>query len=140
MKSIRLLGCIWLTLMSTAQFPLHAAKQLSEIRLTEVDESFIQDFSQGKMQDWIVECPEGMLLPLRLNVKGEFLAASSEPIVLTIMKTCYIRCEQKDQFLFSGDQKVWKSFSDFFTGELRASVHAEDKALTAKVELELSAR
>jgi hypothetical protein len=122
---------------------LMAASTLDLISLLDVNETIIQDFSEGKMSGCTLECPRGALLPLTLSLKGEFLfldSAAAAPMYLKILKTCYVRCEEQEKFLFSTDRQQWKEFGEFFTGELRASLHADSGQPTAGLELELNER
>lgn len=135
MKIIRVLGCTWLTLMGA--IPL---VQGNMIRVSEMDETLIQQFTHGQLHDLTIECPEGTALPFYVDVRGDFFNATSGSIPFAILKTLYIRCEQKEEFLFSTDQKEWKTFSDFFKGKLNVSVRAEQGMVRAGMELELNAR
>ncbi len=81
----------------------------SMIRLLDLSEREILDFSQGKMADSILECQKGEYLPLRIILKGEFLSLeqdSATPLSLRVLKSCYIRCEEKERFLFSADLRT----------------------------------
>ena len=78
---------------------------------------------------------------MKMILLGEFLALESEnttPLNLKILKTCYIRCEEKENFLFSTDLQEWKEFSEFFTGRIGVSVKAENDRTIAGLELELN--
>jgi hypothetical protein len=112
------------------------------ICVSDLSEQSIQDFSQGHMSDVVVVCPEGSRLPFKLTLKGEFLWLESalEPMQLNILKTCYVRCEGKENFLFSTDLQTWKDFSEFFTGEVRVSVERENGGPVAGLQLELNQR
>ena len=148
MKNIRFIGCILVAMIGSGQ--LMAASPTGKewqgdriISLLAFDEGMVEDFLQGKMSDYAVECPTGACLPLKMIVKGEFLALDSAdiaPLYLKILKTCYIRYEGKDNFLFSTDLQKWKGFSEFFTGELKASVNSQNGGPIAGLELELNQR
>lgn len=140
MKSMRFMGCLWMTLIGSGQLMAASTVDLS---LLDVNETIIQDFSKGKMSGCTLECPQGALLPLKLSLRGEFISmdfAAAAPVYLKVLKTCYVRCEEQEKFLFSTDRLQWKEFGEFFTGELRVSVHAENGEPTAGLELELNER
>lgn len=115
-------------------------KKNSVVSLFQLSESALQDFSQGKMSQVIVECPQGTHLPFATNVKGEYFALESTKAPLLLLQTFYVRCEQPDEFLFSTDQTTWKNFSDFFTGKISLSVHKEGEDLVSGLELEFNQR
>lgn len=148
MKNIRLMGCLLMTMIGSGQLIAASPKETEWqsdriVSLIALDEGMVQDFLQGKMTDYAVECPAGSSLPLKMIVKGEFLSLDSAeiaPLYLRILKTCYIRYEEKDTFLFSTDLQQWKRFSEFFTGELKASVNSENGGPIAGLELELNQR
>jgi len=111
------------------------------ISLLEINERTVRDFSEGKMGGYILECPEGTHLPLEMILSGEFLALEShERTHLKILKTCYIQCKERENFLFSTDLKKWETFSDFFIGKLKVSLNVQNDELVAEVELELNQR
>jgi hypothetical protein len=110
-----------------------AANQV--VSLNELTDENIESFTQGKMHDTIVKCPAGMVLPLTLSLKGEFLASEGESS-LKILKTCFVKCVG-ETYLFSLDGKSWKEFSEFFTGNLNAEFHNTDKGPFAHVGCEL---
>jgi hypothetical protein len=149
MKNAKLWVCTLLMIHGSAPLmatPTDQATELSQnqtIHLLDLNARVIQDFCDGKMSDLIVECSEGTALPFKLTLKGEFLALESEaisPLYLKVLKTCYIRCEGQENFLFSTDRQTWKGFSEFFTGELKVSVDAENDGPIAGLQLELNQR
>jgi len=149
MKNAKLLGCVLMAVAGSAQLIAAPTLKTTEwpqnkiISLSELNDRVIQDFSNGKISDVIVECPEGTSLPFKLTLKGQFLALESTsiaPFYLKVLKTCYVRCEGKENFLFSTDLQTWKGFSEFFTGELKVSVDTEDGGPVAGLELELNQR
>ncbi len=101
--------------------------------LSELTDENIESFMQGKLQDTIVKCPAGMVLPLTLSLKGEFLALESEgESSVKILKTCFMKCVG-ETYLFSIDGKSWKEFPEFFTGKLSAEFHNTDKGPFARL-------
>lgn len=110
------------------------------VKIEEVD----QLFSQGKLlNNVILECTEGSLLPLKISIKGDLLSLDSEdknPMTLKILKTFYIRCDEKEQFFFSTDLQEWKEFSEFSTGMLNALLKSENGVPTASLDLQLNHR
>ena len=150
MKNAKLLGCMLMAAAGSAQLIAAAPtlkstewSQSQMISLSHLDERTVQDFSNGKRSDLIIECPEGVSLPFKLTLKGQFLALESaaiSPLYLKVLKTCYVRCEEKENFLFSTDLQAWKGFSEFFTGELKVSVGIENGGPIAGLELELNQR
>ena len=105
------------------------------VSLNELTDENIESFTQGKLQDAIVKCPAGMVLPLTLSLKGEFLASEGESS-LKILKTCFVKCVG-ETYLFSLDGKSWKEFSEFFTGKLSAEFHNTAKGSFAHLGCEL---
>ncbi len=149
MKNAKLLGCMLMPIIGSAQLaamPTLKATEWSQnqiIGLSELNDRVIQDFSNGKISDVIVECPEGTSLPFKLILKGQFLTLESTsiaPLYLKVLKTCYVRCEGKENFLFSTDLQTWKGFSEFFMGELKVSVETENGGPIASLQLELNQR
>jgi len=112
------------------------------VNLSDIDDHGIQDFSQGKMINLILECPEGAILPLKIVVKGQCFAleATREPLYLRVLETCYVRCVAQEEFLFSTDLQTWRGFLEFFTGQLQASIGIEKAGPVAILELELNPR
>jgi hypothetical protein len=107
------------------------------VALSELTDETIESFMQGKLQDTIVKCPAGMVLPLTLSLQGEFLALESEGgSSVKILKTCFVKCVG-ETYLFSIDGKSWKEFPEFFAGELRAEFHNTDKGPFARVDFKL---
>ena len=144
MKKANIFGCA--LMMAVLATQLAAAPQTQShnqvICLSDLSEQLIHDFSHGNMKDCIVECPMGSSLPFQLKLKGEFLELTSAliPLQLNILKTCYVRCVEREHFLFSTDLQTWKDFSEFFTGEVRASVEMENGRPMAGLQLELNQR
>ena len=113
------------------------------VSLTDLNDRMIQEFTEGKRSDVVVQCKEGMCLPLQMSMDGDFLRLSGAydaPLYLTVMKTCYIRCIAKETFLFSADLLTWKQFSEYFTGELKISVDAKSGGPSASLQLRLNER
>lgn len=150
MKYINLMGCMVMAVMGTGQLMAAAPSVQKEwqghqtISLLNLSEREIQDFSQGNLGDSILECPQGACLPFKITLKGEFLSLEPEsaaPLYLRVLKSCYIRCEEKENFLFSTDLQKWEGFSEFFTGNLKVAVHEEHNGMpVAELELELNQR
>jgi hypothetical protein len=127
MKKVMLIG-----VLGTA---LCAANHV--VSLSELTDENIESFTQGKLQDTVVKCPAGMVLPLTLSLQGEFLALESAgESSVKILKTCFMKC-LGETYLFSLDGKTWKEFSEFFTGKLSAEFHNTDKGPFAHVGCEL---
>ena len=112
---LRIWGC--LALMAAGSLQMSAQEKM--INLNQADETIVQQFTQAKLADCIMECPTGASFPLRLTIEGEFLHSASIS-TLKILKTCYIRCQEPEHFLFSADKQHWSEFEVFFTGEVRA--------------------
>src|SRR5260221_11252464 len=92
-----------------------AANQV--VSLNQLSDENIESFIKGKLQDTIVKCPAGMVLPLTLSLQGDFLALESVGhSSVKILKTCFVKCVG-EMYLFSLDGKSWKEFSEFFTGK-----------------------
>ncbi len=149
MKNAKLLVCTLIMITGSAQLmsdPILKATELSQnqmISLCDLDDRVIQEFSDGKMRELIIECTEGTRLPFSLSLRGDFLALEHEAVpslYLKLLKTCYVRCDGKENFLFSTDLQTWEGFSEFFTGELRLSVGTENGEPEASLQLELNQR
>lgn len=143
MKNAKFFGITLMMAVATVQLMAapHSYNQI--IQLSDLNDRMIKDFSQGDMNDFVVECRAGTSLPFKLILKGEFLgleANSIAPLQLNVLKTCYVRCEGKENFLFSTDLRDWKGFSEFFTGSLNVSVEAEDGGPIAGLQFELNQR
>lgn len=142
MNHVKLLACTLMVLVGSPQLLPASTKTHDQIALlSDLTERIVQDFSAGEMKDLVVECSEGTELPFKITCKGQFLSLETEqssPLFLKIMKTCYIRCDGKDNFLFSTDLQTWKHFSEFFSGELKVSVEVENGMLNAGLQLELN--
>lgn len=109
------------------------------IKLTDINQELLQEYFLGKMEDVVLEFPEGVKLPLNLSVWGEFLSVESDESTLhtvSVLKTCYIRC-MGDNFLFSTDLETWKEFSEFFKGQLSfwIDLNADQPKVGLSVEL-----
>lgn len=146
MKNTKLLGCL-LTLFVTSS-PLTVQGGEADgtyhriIRLTDPrDNQAVEDFFQGK-NNFVLECAEGTSFPFRIKVKGQLveLDETDKPLYLNILKTCYLRYEDGENFLFSADLQTWKEFLEFFTGELNISVGIENGNLIADLQLEVNQR
>lgn len=149
MKNAKLLGCMLMAIAGSTQLIAAPSLKTTEwsqnqiISLSDLNDRVIQDFSNGKMSDLIVECSEGINLPFKVTLKGQFLAlesASIAPLYLKVLKTCYVRCDGRENFLFSTDLHIWKGFSEFFTGELKVSIETENGGPVAGLQLELNQR
>jgi hypothetical protein len=145
MKKLPMIGFIMMTAFSSGQLIAGQKEWRSDqiLNLEELNQKEIEGFSQGKLGEHILECSEGTYLPMNIILSGEFLAlesANTAPLYLKVLKTCYIRCEEKENFLFSTDLQEWKEFSEFFTGRVNVSVKAEKDGTIAGLELELNQR
>jgi hypothetical protein len=111
------------------------------LRLPDVDEGTLNTFSEGLMGDSILECPEGFAIPFKLDVRGEFFILEPMPLAqsaLKLLKTCYVRCVEKENFLFSTDLKTWKEMGEFFTGTVTISLTAEKDETFAGLQIEIN--
>jgi hypothetical protein len=128
-------------LMADATTSVVTESRETILRLSDLDDRMMNDFSEGKMSHFILECPEGVSIPFKLDLKGEFLVLESAlmaQLSLKILKTCYVRCEEKENFLFSTDLKAWKGFSEFFTGAITVSLGQENDEPVAGLQIELN--
>ncbi len=141
MKTAKFFGVALMMAVATTQLMVATQPRNQIIQLSDLNDRVIKDFSQGNIDDFVVECPAGASLPFKLILKGEFLELESNsiaPLQLNILKTCYVRCEEKENFLFSTDLQTWKGFSEFFTGSLDVSVGAENGSPIAGLQFELN--
>lgn len=111
------------------------------VHLGDLTQKVMEDFIEGKHENMVVICPEGMVLPLTFSVKGEFLAlqSSEAPAQVKILKTCFVKCVGK-VFFFSLNGEHWRDFSEFFTGKLGASLGVGEQGAFAGVDCELYQR
>lgn len=149
MKKTKWLGYVLMVIVESAQ--LLAAPSFKEaewsqnqiIKLSDLNDSVMQESFTEKMSDVIIECSEGARLPFKLTLKGQFLAlepAAMGSLYLKVLKTCYVRCDGTENLLFSTDLHTWEDFSEFFTGELKISVVTENGEPVADLQLELNQR
>ena len=140
MKKEKLFGWALMMVIAATQLVADPKTQLSnQVCLTDLNDRVIQDFSQGNMGDFVVLCPAGASLPFKLSLTGEFLE-SDLLTQLKVLKTCYIKCEEKENFLFSTDFQTWKGFSEFFSGNLQVSVQTENEQPVVSLQFELNQR
>jgi hypothetical protein len=142
MQSRRFIGHTIVLLIASAS--LMAAVPRDIVNVVDANEELFRNFTAGNDQ-LIVECGEGAELPFKMSIKGNCLQLDSSQqsaVSLKVLQTCYVRCvkENELQFLFSSDLEQWKSFSDFFTGELKLTVVTEEAGTIARMELELNQR
>lgn len=143
MKNAKYFGYALMMAVATTQLMATPPSHNQVIRLSDLNDRVIQAFSQGDMEDFILECSAGASLPFKITLKGEYLGLESDsiaPLCLNVLKTCYVRCEKKENFLFSTDLQTWKEFSEFFTGNLTVSVETEHGNPVAGLQLELNQR
>ena len=112
-------------------------REFQVIRLSEITEEMIQDFFTGKRSQWVLECPEGSVLPFHFSVKGEFLAVEDTWSEVKVLKNCFIK-RLNDKFLFSTDLQQWKEFQNFFSGKIGVALNLEEGDLTLGCHLELN--
>lgn len=131
------------TLSAQSFVPLQPAT-LSDIgfqivSLPAFNEEMLEDFFTGQSPNIILECSQGMALPFRLNVGGEFLSLKqpeNKPYQLEVVKTFYTICLDEDLFLFSNDLEDWREFEDFFTGLVGITLNEGDvQGININVEL-----
>lgn len=109
------------------------------IPFTDFTEEEFTEFTNGKLPDVILECTKGTSLPLTLIVSGDFFQSEgTSSSGLQVIKTCYVKCSKDEEFLFSADLETWKTFFDFFTGEIRGIAKIEDNHPAAGLSIQLS--
>lgn len=98
------------------------------------------DFFSGKT-DLVIEFSAGSILPLNLQLKGEFLALNplEKPYELKVLQTLFVRRDHKD-FYFSRDLQHWQNFQEFFTGTLGLSLNVYDTSPQMDLSLEINHR
>lgn len=123
MKHVKLIGYLFMAMIGGSQFitasPYQKEWQDTQIvNLLNISEQEMQDFLQGKIANYILECPAEACLPLTITLRGEFfsLESTATPFYIKILKSCYMRCEE--DLLFSTDLQKWEKFANFFTGNL----------------------
>lgn len=86
----------------------------------------------------VLECTAGTILPFGLSLQGEFLSLEEGAIsTIKVLKTCYIKFLE-DTMLFSADLQEWKSFEDFFTGNIQLVINSDDIMPALQLNLELN--
>ena len=62
------------------------------INLTTLTPENLKDFLAERNTPFILECPEGSIIPINIYIKGDFLdQESTTTLNLKIRKTCYIK-------------------------------------------------
>ena len=113
------------------------------ILLTDLTETMLEEFAAGQYPTAIVEFKEGMSLPLKLIIKGEFLALDPEqhaPLSIKVLKICFVRCDDEGNFFFSTNLQNWSEFTEFFTGEIGVALAIENGKVSTNVEVDLQSR
>lgn len=116
------------------------AQEVRPISIFELSEQTLGEFMEGNLQEMVVYCPEGYVLPFQVTIKGEFLALETQPLYLKICKTCYARCAKGQGPLFSSDLKEWRTCDDFFTGEICTSMQSYNGKKVATLDIEINER
>lgn len=110
------------------------------INLTTLTPENLKDFLAETSTPFIVECPEGSMIPINIYIKGDFLDQESAPTLnLKIRKTCYIKNFQSS-LLFSLDKANWRDFQEFFTGSLGVFLSHTSECAEWGLSLELNQR
>jgi hypothetical protein len=111
------------------------------VPLADFTEEDFTAFSEGNLPNVVIKCKKGTYLPFSVNVSGDFFSYEGEALSpLKIIKTLYVKCPESDEFLFSSDLVAWKPFSEFFTGQIQATVKIEEGRPIAGLDLEINAR
>lgn len=135
--------------MKTRSFLLFALAPLAAfcepsvptLTLQDLTPSLVQQMLEEK-EDFTIACDAGTILPLQLCLQGDVLALhqqTADRIELELLKSCLIRSVDNQLFCSTNGQD-WKSFAEFFTGELKASVTSPEGKPIARLELELHER
>lgn len=141
MKRVLFVNMIAAVVGIATVFAIPAGENLHVVRLTDMKQELLQDYFSGHAENIIVECPEGICLPLNFSISGEFLSVESVPhaYFIRVLKTCYIK-SSGDKFLFSVDLQNWKEFAEFFTGSLGISFGLHDDQQQVGLSLEMNQR
>jgi hypothetical protein len=118
-----------------------ADREYRVVALQDMKSEMLERFFTGKTPGVVLECTEGLSLPFNLRLKGQYLALDSENSTseITIVKKCFIKCEE-NKFFFSSDLKSWKLFQDFFTGQIGVSVNVDEGKPTVCLNIEINQR
>lgn len=114
----------------------------SVVSLVDMDDKSLEKLFSGYSEDLILECPEGIELPFRFNLGGDFLSVeSAEESVQTVkvLKTFYVK-SFGGELLFSANLVEWQEFGDFFKGSVGASVGHYDGRQNIGLSIELNQR
>lgn len=111
------------------------------ITLTDLTQKTIADFFADGAEHFVLECTEGMILPLNLSFKGEFLALDIDgaSCMIKVLQTCYIKSVD-GTLLFSSDVHDWKTFQEFFTGMMSVSLNVVEGDVAVGLCIELNSR
>lgn len=112
------------------------------IPFNDLTPEIIEDFTEGRNPNLVVEFTKGSEIPFQLNLQGDFLKhVSSKPThTFEVVKTWYVKNYQ-GVYLFSTDKENWQDVLSFFTGNAGLSAHKEDdRDLTLELKLELNKR
>ncbi|MBN9376836.1 MAG: hypothetical protein J0H93_00520 [Chlamydiales bacterium] len=110
------------------------------INLTTLTPENLKDFLAERNTPFILECPEGSIIPINIYIKGDFLdQESTTTLNLKIRKTCYIK-HFHSTLIFSLDKINWRDFQEFFTGSIGVLLNHTRDCAELGLSLELNQR
>lgn len=117
MKAPFLILACALSLISGSGF----CNDLPEFTLTEMDPSIMESWQKGELEG-ILRIEQGEKLPFTLSVEGSVLALREppEPFLVEALQRVYIKID-KNTYSFSSNKTTWKSFEEYFGGEIGVS-------------------
>ncbi len=95
-------------------------------------------FSQKER--FIVACPAGTQLPVKLSVKGDIFTMRDIEQTITILKECYVAYSNGQLLIRTKSGGCWKSPQEFYTGSLHALFTTDHGKIEAEVTAELNER
>jgi hypothetical protein len=134
-------GCVCFIAMQSlfADFQ-NSPKVISVQDLQSADLDIISE-SEGK--GVIFMFPEGTLLPLQCSLNGG-LASLTDPSALIgeleVKETFYVQYLEDDKLLLSQDLQEWKSYAEFFTGNLSIGISLQEGKPILSINLEANRR
>ncbi|HSX12642.1 MAG TPA: hypothetical protein VLF61_04045 [Rhabdochlamydiaceae bacterium] len=137
----RILLSITAVLLTSHFLMAECGQCLQIVPFSEFTEEAFIEFTQGKLDQVILECTEGTVFPFTVSVKGNFLEFTNKGSAsVKVTQTIYAKCVESSKYLFSSDLDTWKPFKEFFTGKIQSSVSVEDDHPAAGIDIELNLR
>jgi hypothetical protein len=95
------------------------------------------------LSSFIAHLMPGDKIPTKISFSGEVGSLETTDASLIIFQEVFCRLADVNEPMFSSDASNWKTFGEYFTGNLSANLEANDKNdsfLSAGLHLQLSRR